>query len=113
MFLVRAGAIDMGGRYVVPVGTSPGVPLCLQEAIQAQLHALPPFGHGLCAQETFADLTQYPVKPLLLVLGAVRHRQTFSAWEQWVRLGTITSAMSVSFILESHLGSDQTLSEAW
>lgn len=84
---------------MVPVGTSSGVPLCLQEAIQAQLHALLPLGYVLCAQETFADLTQYPVKPLLLVLRASRHRQTFPAWEQWVRLGPITSAMSVSLIL--------------
>lgn len=98
---------------MVPVGTSPGVPLCLQEAIQAQLHALLPFGHVLCAQETFADLTQYPVKPLLSVLRASRHRQTFSAWEQGVRLGPITGARSVLLILQSHLGSDQTLSEAW
>lgn len=94
---------------MVPVGTSPGVPLCLQEVIQAQLHTLLPFGYVLCAQETFADLTQYPVKSLLVVLGACRHRQTFSAWEQWVRPITV----SVSLILESHLGSDQTLSEAW
>lgn len=97
---------------MVPVGTSSGVPLCLQEAIQAQLHTLLPLGYVLCAQETFADLTQYPVKPLLLVLRASRHRQTFPAWEQWVRLGPITSAMSVCSF-SSHLGSDQTLSEAW
>lgn len=80
MFLVRAGAIDMGQVCVVSVGTSSRVPLCLQEAIQAQLHALLPLGYVLCAQETFADLTQYPVKPLLLVLRASRHRQTFPAW---------------------------------
>ena len=83
---------------MVPVGTSSGVPLCLQEATQAQMHALLPLGYVLYAQETFADLTQYPVMHLL-VLRASRHRQTFSAWEQWVRLDPITSAMSVLFIL--------------
>lgn len=88
------------------------MPLCLQEAIEAQLHALLAFGHVLYGQETFADLAKYPVKPLS-VLRASRHRQTLSAWAQWVRPGAITSAMSVSLIPESHLRSDQTLPEVW